>query len=79
MIVHCAMQRGRLQMSLADRIVMKRVPIERTDMKTMKTFEIYFQDLNIDAQKRYLEFYGVKSISELNQDCIPIATIDSEE
>lgn len=43
-------------------------------------FEIYFSDLNEDAQKRLLEFVGAKSASEMNwdMDILPIATYYSE-
>jgi hypothetical protein len=45
----------------------------------MKSFEIWFKDLNPDAQKRYLEFHGVSSPEELNEDLAPITFIDLEE
>lgn len=34
----------------------------------MKTFEIYFSDLNDDAQKRILEMVGVDSAADMNLD-----------
>lgn len=47
----------------------------------MKTFEIYFSDLNEDAQKRLLDFVNAKSASDMNwdMDIIPIATFDTED
>jgi len=45
----------------------------------MKSFEIYFQDLNEDAQKRYLEFQGVSDPLDLNPTLAPIAIIDKED
>lgn len=47
----------------------------------MKTFEIYFSDLNEDAQKRLLEAVGVEEAKEMNWDAdiCPIAAYDFEE
>ena len=47
----------------------------------MKTFEIYFSDLNEDAQKRLLEAVGAKDASDMNWDAdiCPIAMYDFEE
>lgn len=46
----------------------------------MKTFEIYFSDLNEDAQKRLLEAVGVDTASDMNWDIdmCPIAMYDFE-
>lgn len=46
----------------------------------MQTFEIYFSDLNEDAQKRLLEAVGAKSASDMNWDIdmCPIAIYDFE-
>jgi len=46
----------------------------------MKTFEIYFSDLNDDAQKRILEMVGVDTPADMNwdMDIIPIAFVDFE-
>ncbi len=46
----------------------------------MKTFEIYFNDLNEKAQNELLEMVGVDNASEMNwdMDIIPIATFDFE-
>ena len=41
----------------------------------MKTFEIYFNDLNANAQERYLKFQGVSDASELNWETCPLALI----
>ena len=47
----------------------------------MKTFEIYFSDLNEDAQKRLLDAVGAESAADMNLDIdtIPIAWFDFEE
>lgn len=46
----------------------------------MKTFNIYFNDLNDDAKKRLLNFVGEKDASDMNWDLdiIPIAIFDYE-
>ena len=46
----------------------------------MKTFEIYFSDLNEDAQKRLLEAVGVETAADMNWDIdmCPIAMYDFE-
>lgn len=43
----------------------------------MQSFEIYFSDLNEDAQKRFLEFEGIATAADGNYDIntIPIAAI----
>lgn len=47
----------------------------------MKTFEIYFSDLNEDAQDRLLKAVGAESPVEMNwdMDICPIAMYDFEE
>ena len=47
----------------------------------MKSFEIYFSDLNDDAQKRLLEAVNVKEPADMNwdMDILPIAIFDIEE
>ena len=47
----------------------------------MNTVEIYFSDLNEDAQKRMLEAVGAETASDMNwdMDIIPIATFEVEE
>ena len=46
----------------------------------MKTFEIYFSDLNEDAQKRLLEAVGAETAADMNwdTDICPIAMYDFE-
>ena len=44
-----------------------------------KEFEIYFTDLTPDAQKRILEFEGVKDYKDLNWNTFPITIITLEE
>ena len=46
----------------------------------MKTFEIYFSDLNEDAQKRLLEVVGAETPADMNWDIdmCPIAMYDFE-
>ena len=45
------------------------------------TFNIYFSDLNKDAQKRLLESVGAESAKEMNwdMDILPIATFEFEK
>jgi len=47
----------------------------------MISFELYFNDLNEDAQKRLLEAVGAKDASEMNWDIniLPLAMLDFEE
>lgn len=42
------------------------------------TFEIYFNDLTPEAQKRYLEFQEVTNPEELNPEISPLAIIEKE-
>ena len=46
----------------------------------MNTFEIYFNDLNEDAQKRLLEAVGAETPTDMNWDMniCPIAMYDYE-
>lgn len=46
----------------------------------MNTFEIYFSDLNEDAQKRLLEAVGAETALDMNWDIdmCPIAMCDFE-
>ena len=46
----------------------------------MDTFEIYFSDLNEDAQKRLLKAVGAETASDMNWDIdmCPIAMYDFE-
>ena len=47
----------------------------------MKTFEIYFSDLNISSQKELMRIIGIKDPKECNWDLdiVPIAIADFEE
>ena len=47
----------------------------------MKQFEIYFNDLNEEAQKELLELINCKDSSEMNWDSnlVPLAIIDLED
>ena len=45
----------------------------------MRTFELYYNDLNDDAKKRYLNFQRVSDASELNYEISPLAIIDVED
>ena len=47
----------------------------------MKSFEIYFSDLNENAQRDLLELVGAKGPAEMNWDLdiLPIAVVDFEE
>ena len=46
----------------------------------MKTFDIYFSDLNEESKKRLLDFVGAKSASDMNwdMDILPIAQFDAD-
>lgn len=44
----------------------------------MTTFEIYFSDLNSEAQKEYLKFEGALSPCDLNADTMPIAILETD-
>jgi len=45
----------------------------------MEFFEIYFSDLNEEAQGRYLEFSGVEDPDDLNADILPICIIERSD
>lgn len=47
----------------------------------MKTFYIYFSDLNDEAQKELLDLVRAKDATEMNWDLdiVPLASIDFEE
>jgi hypothetical protein len=45
----------------------------------MKTLEIFFDDLNEEAQARALEAFSVELSDEMNWDTAPIFVIDVEE
>lgn len=47
----------------------------------MKTFEIFFSDLNEKAQKQLLEFIGAADPTDANldMDIVPLASFDFEE
>jgi len=38
-------------------------------------YEIYFSDLNKQAQRKFLNFLGIKTPEEANYDTFPIAII----
>ncbi|MBR5355899.1 MAG: hypothetical protein IK121_03150 [Lachnospiraceae bacterium] len=42
-------------------------------------FEIYFDDLNSEAQEAYLEFLGINDPKEANLDIVPIAVLEEFE
>jgi hypothetical protein len=46
---------------------------------SMRTLELYYNDLTPKAQKKYLEVNGVSDASELNWEVSPIAIIEVEE
>jgi hypothetical protein len=41
----------------------------------LKDFEIFFNDLTAEAQKRFLDYTGLKSAEEGNYDVIPIVVV----
>lgn len=44
-----------------------------------RSFEIYYNDLNEDAKRRYLKFQRVEDASELNHEISPLGIIDAED
>ena len=42
----------------------------------METFEIYFSDLNEEAQKELLQLANITDPCEMNWDIIPLTTIE---
>ena len=44
-----------------------------------KTLTIMLEDLNSDAQKEVLEFYGYDSPEEGNLDVVPLFVLEKEE
>jgi len=45
----------------------------------MKSVEIYFSDLNDEAQKEVLKAAGVESPSDMNWEYCPLTILDFEE
>mgnify|MGYP005832515897 CR=1 FL=1 len=45
----------------------------------MENLEIYFSDLTEDAQRRYLEFFGIETPEEANVDVVPIFELNAGE
>ena len=43
----------------------------------MKTMEIYFRDLNDEAQERFAEIFGAPE--EMNADLFPLAIVEIED
>jgi len=48
-------------------------------VKLEESFEIYFNDLNEEAKKAFLEFMGMTDPKEGNYDIIPLVTIPKGE
>lgn len=44
-----------------------------------KQFEIYYRNLNKEAQYRYLNFAHVESLADLNHEIEPLAIIEIED
>ena len=44
-----------------------------------KTLQIMFDDLDKEAQKKVLEFYGYDSPEEGNLDVVPLFVLEKEE
>lgn len=40
--------------------------------------EIFFNDLTLEAQTKYLEFYGIIDPKDLNADVFPLFVIEKE-
>jgi len=45
----------------------------------VENLEIYFSDLTEDAQRRYLEFFGIETPEEANVDVVPIFELNAGE
>jgi hypothetical protein len=45
----------------------------------IETFEIYFRDLNKDAQERFLTFQEIENPEDGNYDVFPIAIIELDK
>lgn len=45
----------------------------------MESLKIYFSDLNEEAQKEVLEFYGVNSPEELNFEIVPLVELEKAD
>lgn len=45
----------------------------------MNSIEIYFSDLNEEAQKEVLKLYGIKKVEDGNLDIIPLCVLEVEE
>jgi hypothetical protein len=41
----------------------------------LEDFEIFFSDLTVEAQKRFLDFVNLKEAEDGNYDVMPIAVI----
>jgi len=49
------------------------------EVKMYEEFDIYYENLNHDTQKRLLEFVGVSSPLDLNWDTFPLFTLPKLE
>lgn len=45
----------------------------------MKKFEVYFSDLNKDAQKRLMELVKIEDSKEMNWDIYPLTILEFDE
>jgi hypothetical protein len=45
----------------------------------METLQIYFSDLNKEAQEEVLAFYEVSSAEELNLDVVPLIELEKAD
>ena len=45
----------------------------------MDTLEIYFRDLNPDAQQAVLQLFGIESPDEANWEFFPLFTLDGPD
>lgn len=44
----------------------------------MTTMDIMFDDLNPSAQKRVLEFEGIKNLKDLNLEVVPLFILEKD-
>jgi hypothetical protein len=47
---------------------------KRKEVRTMRTMEIYFRDLNDEAKERFTEIFGLPE--DMNLDVFPLAVVD---
>ncbi|MEM2125008.1 MAG: hypothetical protein QXQ53_01260 [Candidatus Methanosuratincola sp.] len=46
--------------------------------KRVKRMELYFSDLNEEGRKKVMEFFEIETPGGLNEDVVPLATLEVE-